>query len=364
MGYALLGLLLLCLLAVYAFMQRPEFGKRPGGKSLIRVRESRNYRGGQFRNLSRTPNLAKGANFFSVLYKFIFRKSERARPKGNIPFVKTDLMSLEAAEDAIVWFGHSSYFMQIGGKSILVDPVFSGSASPIAGTTESFAGSDAYGVGDLPQIDLLLLTHDHWDHLDYKTIIGLKPKVKNVLTGLGTGAHLRAWGYDANIIIEKDWYETANFGDLRFHVTPARHFSGRGLRRNGTLWVSFVLETRNRSIYIGGDSGFDAHFAEIGKRFGPFDLAILECGQYNHDWPYIHMLPEQIIPAAKALGAKAILPVHWGKFSLALHAWDEPVTKLTQYAAEARIPLWTPVIGEKINTDKPQEFSKWWETVD
>ncbi|RZJ65574.1 MAG: MBL fold metallo-hydrolase [Flavobacterium sp.] len=360
MLYALLSLILLFILAVYAFMQRAEFGKKPSAETLERIKKSPNFRDGQFQNLSFTPQLTEGSTMPKVLYKFLFNKNPRTKPKHRIPSQKTDLKRLDPNENVLVWFGHSSYFMQIDGLKILVDPVFSGSASPVNGTTNSFAGSDVYAVEDFPDIDLLLISHDHWDHLDYKTVAKLRPKIDTVLTGLGTGAHLKSWGYDPEKIIEKDWNESFEFKNARFHITPARHFSGRGFKRNGAIWVSFVLEIGNRKIYLGGDSGFDTHFAEIGEKFGPFDLAILECGQYNPDWRYIHMLPSEIIPAAKNLNTKALLPVHWGKFSLAPHAWDEPILKVSESVKGSGIDLWTPMIGEKVFVDNPGAFHQWW----
>lgn len=360
MLYVLFSLVLLFVLAVYAFMLRPEFGKKPSGKWRELIENSPNFKDGQFQNLSPTPQLAEDTNMAKVLYKFALQKNPRTKPKDKIPTEKTDLKNLDPNENVLVWFGHSSYFLQVDGIKILVDPVFSGSASPVAGTTRSFAGSDAYSVEDFPNIDLLLISHDHWDHLDYKTVLKLRPKVDTVLTGLGTGAHLKAWGYEASRVIEKDWYDSFTFRNATFHLTPARHFSGRGLKRNGAIWTSFVMITDNRKIYLGGDSGFDTHFAEIGNKFGPFDLAILECGQYNPDWRYIHMLPSEIIPAAVNLKTKALLPVHWGKFSLAPHAWDEPIIKVSESIKGSDIALWTPMIGEIVNLDTPQRFREWW----
>jgi L-ascorbate metabolism protein UlaG (beta-lactamase superfamily) len=362
--YYLLLLILVAAGLLFSFLNSSKFGALPSGKRLDYIQKAPNYEKGQFQNQSPTPNLAEDATLLSVMKKFFFGKSKANKPPGKLPSQKTDLHALVAGQNVLVWFGHSSYFMQLDGKKILVDPVFSGAASPIRSTTRSFEGSDVYTVDDMPEIDLLFLSHDHWDHLDYRTIARLKPKVKTIITGLGTGAHLEHWGFGAQMIIEKNWYDHVDLGQgFTVDFTPARHFSGRSFKRNAALWTAFVLQTPSKKIYIGGDSGFDKHFAETGERFGPFDLAILECGQYNSDWRYIHTLPEEMIPTAKALKAKVILPVHWAKFALALHAWDEPVKKLLANAAIADIPVWTPMIGEKINLDAPQVFSNWWETV-
>jgi L-ascorbate metabolism protein UlaG (beta-lactamase superfamily) len=255
--------------------------------------------------------------------------------------------------------------MQIDGKRFLVDPVLSGSASPVPWTVKAYKGTDRYTVDDLPPIDYLLISHDHYDHLDYETITKLKDKVKTVICGLGVGAHFEHWGYAADKIIESDWNNTISLdAGFKVHTTPARHFSGRGFTRNNTLWMSYVLQTPNTKIYIGGDSGYDTHFAEIGKQFGPIDLAILENGQYNVAWEAIHMLPDQVLQAAEDLKAKRLFPVHSSKFTLAMHSWDEPLIKVTELAKIQHLPLVTPVIGEMVNlNDTTQVFPEWWKGV-
>lgn len=360
----IIAFVIVFIIAIFAFMQQPKFGKMPSGERAEKIKNSPNFRDGKFQNLSFTPDLAEGETMYKVLKKFFFEKDKRSKPTDRMPSQKTDLHALNPNENVIVWFGHSSYFLQIDGEKFLVDPVFSGSASPIAATTRSFPGSDAYTVADFPEIDYLLISHDHWDHLDYDTVVKLKSKVGLVITGLGTGAHLGRWGFDPNTIIEKDWNEQIDLGNgFRINTVPARHFSGRGFKRNQALWVSFVLTTPTRKMFLGGDSGYDTHFAKIGADFGPFDLVILECGQYNESWKNIHLLPKEMIPAATDLKAKALMPVHWGKFSLALHAWDEPIIKVSEAAKAANLPLFTPMIGEKVDLDKPQIFTEWWKKV-
>ena len=275
------------------------------------------------------------------------------------------MLGLQPEEDVLIWFGHSSYFMQIDGKKILVDPVFSGSASPFSFMVKAFEGTDIYSAEDFPEIDYLFITHDHWDHLDYKTIIQLKSKINKIITGLGVGSHCERWGFEQNKIIERDWNQEIKFADgLTVHTNTSRHFAGRGLQRNNTLWSSFVLITPSYKIFIGGDSGYDSYFAEIGNKFGGFDLAILENGQYNESWKYIHMMPHEVLKAAKELNAKRLFPVHSGKFALANHTWKEPLRKITELNKNVRIPLVTPMIGEKVLLNlHEQKFSKWWENV-
>jgi L-ascorbate metabolism protein UlaG (beta-lactamase superfamily) len=266
----------------FVFIQNPKFGKLPSGVRLEAIKKSPHYKNGSFQNLSYTPVMTKDANYFDILTNFLFGKNKRNKPADLIPSVKTNLKDLDSSKDVLVWFGHSSYFMQIDGKTLLVDPVFSGSAGPFSFMIKAFNGTDVYDVADIPAIDYLIITHDHWDHLDYETVLKLKQKVKWIICPLGVGEHLEYWGFDKKVIIEKDWYEEINL-DSGFVVNtfPTRHFSGRGLTRNQSLWTAYVLQTPSFKVYIGGDSGYDRHFAEAGEKFGPFDLAILENGQSN-----------------------------------------------------------------------------------
>lgn len=363
----LLVLSLILVVTIYFFMRQPKFGKAPEGARLERIKQSPNYRDGQFQNRHHTPALAEGFGYAGVMWNFLFGKDKRSHPSDSLPSVKTDLLHLPADENVIIWMGHSSYFIQAEGRRFLVDPVLSGSASPLPGGTKSFRGADIYTVDELPPIDYLMITHDHYDHMDYTTLLQLRNKVSTVICGLGVGSHLEYWGYQPEKIIEKDWDETVALPDgFTAHVLTARHFSGRTFSRNNTLWVSFLLETPQRKIYIGGDSGYDTHFAEIGKRFGNIDLAILENGQYNAAWRYIHMFPEEVWQAAKELNAQRLLPVHSGKFVLGNHAWDEPLSRLSEAAAKNPngVQLCTPMIGEKLLLDSAtQACSTWWKNV-
>jgi L-ascorbate metabolism protein UlaG (beta-lactamase superfamily) len=359
------GMILLTIVAaILFFLNSSSFGSRPSENDLIKMRVSPHYRDGAFQNISHTPSLTEGASFFGVFKEFFIDQNKQKIPPAPLPSVKTDLLHLDPSKNILVWFGHSSYFMQIDGKKILVDPVFSGNASPVSFITKSFPGSDVYSVSDLPEIDYLFISHDHWDHLDHETILQLKPKVRKIITGLGVAAHFLYWGFDKKIIEEKDWNKEIHLDEgFTVNTVPARHFSGRGLKRNGSIWSSFVFNTPGKRIFIGGDSGYDIHFAEIGKQFGPFDLAILEDGQYDKNWKYIHMMPEQTVQAALDLRAKKLLPVHWGKFSLSNHAWNEPILRTKKEAAVKNLPLLHPMIGEEVNLDIDQAFENWWERI-
>ena len=363
--YSIVLTIIVLVLAVMVFLEQPKFGKKPTGARLAKIKASPNFKNGAFQNQSFTPQLTEGATIFSVLKKFFFEKKERRIPKDPIPSIKTDLLNLDRTKDVLIWFGHSSYFIQLDGKRILVDPVLSGFASPFSFSTKAFNGADIYKTKDIPVIDYLFISHDHWDHMDYETLTRLKPKIKKVICALGVGEHLQHWGYAENIINEADWNEEIILeNSFIVNIVPARHFSGRGLKRNGTLWASFVLQTPTMKIFIGADSGYDKHFAEIGKSLGPLDLAILENGQYDQSWKYIHMMPEEVLKAAQELRAKKLLPVHSSKFAIANHAWDEPLSKITELNKDANISLITPCIGEPVNLkDDAQEFTEWWKGI-
>jgi L-ascorbate metabolism protein UlaG (beta-lactamase superfamily) len=347
-------------------MLQPKFGKKPSGVRLQKIAQSPNYKNGAFQNLNHTPSLTEGASFYSVLKEFLFVKKERLKPKNIIPTIKTDLLKLKIQENVLIWFGHSSYFMQVDGKRILVDPVLSGAASPLSFTTKAFAGTDVYSTEDIPEIDYLFISHDHWDHLDYETIIKIKPKIKNIICGLGVGEHFEKWGFNPQNIIEQDWNESVILENgFIINTLPARHFSGRTFKRNTSLWLSFAFKTPNFNIYLGGDSGYDEHFSKIGKDFGPFDLAILENGQYDKSWKYIHMMPAEVLQAAKDLNTAMLFPVHSSKFALSNHQWDAPLKTITQANRSDTLKLITPKIGELvILKSEDQKFDFWWENID
>mgnify|MGYP003648068308 CR=1 FL=1 len=360
--------LILVLLVVFLviFLNQEKFGKRPSGKRLENLKNSPHYLKDSFDNLSDTPALTEGVSYYQALKELIFDKNKRKRPSHPIPSIKTNLLNVQPAENILVWFGHSSYFIQLDGKRILVDPVFSGHASPISFTTKAFEGSNIYGVEDMPEIDYLFITHDHWDHMDYDTLTGLRSKVNHVICALGVGAHLTYWGYKQEHITEKDWGEHFILEDgFDVQTVPARHFSGRGLKRNQTLWTSFALKTPSFNIFIGGDSGYDAHFKSAGDKLGPFDLVILENGQYDHKWKYIHMHPDEVVLAAKDLKGKRLLAVHSSKFSLSKHSWDEPLKKVSKISKIEDVSLMTPKIGEPVYLNDPdQKFTEWWQEID
>lgn len=336
------------------------FGKNPSGERLARIQQSPNYKNGSFNNLSHTPVMAEDSSFWKTLKSYL-NKPKDTRPPAPLPHQKTNLRQLGDEAPVIVWFGHSSYLLRIDGLNILVDPVFSNHAAPVSFMVKAYPGTDVFSVDDMPEIDLLVQTHDHYDHLDYASIKALMPNIKKVVTTLGTGAHFEYWGYAKEKIIELDWCDTASCYGLQLTAAPGRHFSGRGLTRGKTLWAGFVLQSSRHTLYLGGDSGYDTHFKAIGDQYGPFDLVLLECGQYNAHWPHIHMMPEETAQAAVDLQAKRLLPVHWAKFTLALHPWNDPIKRVVKKAAELQLPLTTPMIGEPVVLGKSYPDAVWWE---
>jgi len=339
------------------------FGENPSGTRLSDIEKSHNYKDRFFHNLSLTRLMADNSSLVKNLWKFM-NKPKATIPPKPLPSVQTDLKTIQSRNPVIVWFGHSSYFIRINGKNILVDPVFSGNASPFTFGAKSFAGTDVYNVEDFPEIDILILTHDHYDHLDSKTILKLKPKVKHIVTSLGVGSHLIYWGFNENSFTEFDWWDHKMIdGDIDIIAVPARHFSGRSLVRNKTLWSSFILISGGYRIFIGGDSGYDSHFRLIGEKYGPFDIALLESGQYNEQWPDIHMMPENTVQASRDLKASVLMPVHWGKFALGLHPWDEPVKRVLQKAKDLQVKVVTPLIGEPVILGETYPDKQWWNAL-
>lgn len=329
---------------------RPGFGRLPRGERLERIRRSPNYRDGAFRNRQPTALMTSGGGRFRTLWNYLTADRKGRYPEEPVPAVRTDLRGMPSSDNRMVWFGHSSYLLQLDGKSILVDPVFHW-AAPVPFVNRAFPGTELYAPADMPDIDCLVITHDHWDHLDYRTVKELRTRVKKVVCPLGVGAHFEYWGFDRNMLVELDWQECAALDTapaIRVHCLPARHFSGRGLISNKTLWASFLLETPSMKVYIGGDGGYGTHFAAIGREHPGIDLAILENGQYSDDWRYIHLLPRWLGQAAADLKAKRLVTVHHSKYALARHRWDEPLENELRAAEEYSLDLTVACIGEAV----------------
>ncbi|MGF1924122.1 MAG: MBL fold metallo-hydrolase [Bacteroidia bacterium] len=352
-------LLILLTFSVWV-LNLPVFGNSPTNGRLTKIKNLPNYLEGELKNESPTPTKPADVSYGEMILKLI-QGNKNGSPTSSLPFVTPNLNRSE--ELKITWFGHSSYFIQTQGKNILVDPVFSQKTSPFQFLgTKRFAGTDFISPEDFPELDLIIITHDHYDHLDYLSILKLKTKTSHFLTSLGVGEHLERWGIPTVQITELAWGESASpLLDFKFTATAARHFSGRKFKRNQTLWSSFVMQTKSNNVFIGGDSGYDNHFKEIGRKYGPFDIAILECGQYNSMWPLIHMLPEEAPQAALDLNSSILLPVHWGKFKLALHDWDEPIKRVAAESQRLNVKLVTPMLGESFFISSTIPSNAWWE---
>ncbi|WP_316829305.1 MBL fold metallo-hydrolase [Pedobacter aquatilis] len=359
----LIYIVVIIAILAYLILNLPVFGRLPKGSRLKAIQHLPNYKDGALQNLSVTPMQPEGVSFFEIFRKFLFGKHPGKIPSKPLNTIKPDLNTkAKGGAPEIIWFGHSSYLLKLNDKRILVDPVFSKAPSPFSFIgSKAFPGTDFVKAEDFKDIDILVITHDHYDHLDYQSILKIAPNAKTIVTSIGVGSHLEKWGISPDKINELCWDQSIALTDsLKFTAVPARHFTGRKFKRNQTLWSAFVLEADNYKLFIGGDSGFDTHFEQIGNTYGPFDIAFLECGQYDLMWPYIHMFPEQTVQAAIDLKAKILMPVHWGKFSLSMHPWTDPIERVTAEVEKKKVKLITPRLGETVilNSDFPTE--KWW----
>lgn len=340
----------------------PQFGASATGQRLERIESSSHYKNGRFQNLIETPMYGENTSIWQSMLKFI-KGGKNREPGTVIETVEFDYEMIPVKEVSVTWFGHSTILLQIAGKNILIDPVFSNHASPFAFTgPKAFAYSNIYHVEDLPKIDAVLISHDHYDHLDYETMRELKDKVNKFYVPLGLGAHMERWGIPKNHITELEWWDEIEFdNELLFACVPMRHFSGRGINdRNKTLWAGWVIKSNEHSVIHTGDSGYGDHFKQIGEKYGPFDLTMVECGQYNEGWPYIHMTPEQTIQAHIDLNGKLLLPIHWGRFNLSLHSWTDPIERASSASIQQNIDLIAPVPSQKVILSNPLAYYEWW----
>ena len=349
---------------IFYYVNRPEFGRLPSGARLEKILNSPHSFKDHFECLTPVQVMSNDAaekeNRIVATWKFLFGDKTGLVPPAPVPTAKTDLNSL-GDEDCAIWMGHSTIYLQLAGRKILLDPVFSAYASPIFFVNRAFDGSNIYSPEDFPALDVLAITHDHWDHLDYPTVKALKPKIKTVLCPLGVGEYFEQWGFDADKIIEEDWDSVIDLGHgLSAHILPSQHFSGRMLTQNPTEWCAFAFVTAARKIFCSGDGGYGSHFKDIGKKFGGFDLAFMENGQYNLAWHAIYMLPNETAQASEDIRAEKVVPIHGGKFALARHKWNAPYIDLIAESAGKNFELLTPRIGEQINFND-QKFSKWFE---
>lgn len=334
-----------------------------------RIAKSPNFIDGRAKNLEPMPSISSSLDNKKSMPKILFELFVNPNKPKFIPKEKSDFTN---TEDFIVWFGHSSYMLQIEDKRFLIDPVLLGNASPLPFINTPFPNTEI-DIESLPDIDYLIITHNHYDHLSKKTIKKLTKliSIKQAIVPLGVGKYLKSFGIDEEKIIELDWNENIKLGDMELFALSARHFSGRGIfDRDKSLWASFLLKTSEKNIFFGGDGGYGKHFREIGEKFGTIDLAILENGQYSEMWPSVHLFPQETLKAAKDLRTEVLMPVHNSKFKISFHDWDTPMRELDRLAQSdefRQIRLLTPKIGEVIPLQQVWQnnlhLPKWWEEV-
>ncbi|MEO9477586.1 MAG: MBL fold metallo-hydrolase [Cyclobacteriaceae bacterium] len=350
----------------YLFIKlSPQFGATIDGQALVRIEHSENYDHGEFQNLLPTGvgNLSL-RDYSKLMYDLLVKGSE-GTPTSPLPvrFGEGDLQDIDSLA-YITWFGHSAVLLEMEGKSILIDPMLGPASAPVSFTTKRFAYQNPININDIEEIDAVIFSHDHYDHLDYPTVMKIKDRVGHFYTPLGLGEHLKQWGVPETNITELDWWGTVNFGDIGLTAAPARHFSGRGITdRNKTQWASWIITGKHNNLYFSGDGGYADHFLEIGLRHGPFDFAMVECGQYNPLWSQIHMTPEETVQASIDLKAKKMMPIHWGAFKLAPHAWKDPILRVEKEAELKSVKITTPVIGERFSVNEDLN-EKWWNEVE
>ncbi|HEX7815248.1 MBL fold metallo-hydrolase [Dyella sp.] len=335
--------------------QRRALAQRYGG--------ALRWRDGRFRNVEHT----RVGSFGDAMKRYWQARGIRRTPRESLPTVKvrTDVLDGPASQTLrATWLGHSTVLVEIDGLRLLTDPVLSERASPFTFAGPKRFAPPALSVTQLPPLDAVLLSHDHFDHLDHATVLALAGRVPRFYTPLGVGQRLVRWGIDASKVVELDWWQEARLGPLTLAATPAQHFSGRSLiDGNSTLWASWSVLGSCERLFFSGDTGMHQGFDEIGERYGPFDLTLIECGAYNEGWPDVHMQPEQSVAAHRMVRGRTMMPVHWGTFDLALHRWDEPAERARALAAEQGVRLVQPRPGETVTPDSPM-LAPWWRALE
>jgi L-ascorbate metabolism protein UlaG (beta-lactamase superfamily) len=339
----------------------PQFGGRFTADHKKVYAQSPRWDGKIFVNQSKT-SVDVNLRTMPSLLKASFTGRKERNPKEKlavVPFEKT-IWEAGTEDFKFAWYGHSACIMKLAGKNILIDPMLGPDASPVGPfRTYRFSSNTLEIISTFPEIDAVLLTHDHYDHLDYESIKRLKTKVKHYYTALGVKRHLLRWNIPSDQITELDWWDTVEVGDVQIIFTPSRHFSGRGATdRAKCLWGGWVFLTPQSRIYWSGDGGYDTHFKEVGNKFGPFDWAFLECGQYYKLWTQIHLSPEEAVQAGIDVKAKYNVPVHWGAFTLAMHDWVDPVRRFVAKAEEEKQSVVIPKLGAIVSS--PKDFGSWW----
>lgn len=350
---------------VWTFLKlSPQLGGKPSIEQLEKYGLSPHRLNSFFQNQIETPMNNPDVSFSKTMRDFIFSDDCRV-PKVALPIHFVDKLSsvLNNEKVTVTWLGHSSVCIQFEGSTLFFDPMFGHRASPFRFLgPKRFNTNPAFDIKSVPPLDAIIISHDHYDHLDYWTIKVLKERTKKYLVPLGVAPHLLRWGVKTDMIEELDWGESFKINSqVEVIATPARHFSGRRLRdRNKTLWTSWVVRSERHRLYFSGDSGYGNHFFQIGSKYGPFDLTLLENGAYNNAWPNIHMMPEQTVQAHIDLKGQVLLPIHWAQFNLSLHPWTEPIERLLKESQNKNIHVATPLIGESFIVNEKIPSTTWW----
>ena len=356
--------LLLVLVLFVASENFAQFGESPSGDRLKRIRSSPNFNGERFVN-SLPSSIGNPGHFWEAVDKIFFGQQLR-KPEMKIPVVPLDSAAFASQPSSglrITWLGHSTVLVELDGFRILTDPVWSKRVSPFVFLGPARFFDVPIAIADLPPLDAVVISHDHYDHLDKNAVVTLAKTGVNFILPLGVGAHLEKWGIAAEQISELDWWDswTDHANRLQITATPARHFSGRGpLTGNHALWASWVITGPLKRVYFSGDTGPFPGFEDIGTRYGPFDISLVKIGAYHKGWPDIHLNPDQALDAQIALRGRLLQPIHWGTFNLAFHDWYEPAVWLLREAHELNIPIVIPRPGEPVDPAAPHEVQEWW----
>lgn len=342
-----------------------SFFRAPPGSRPERMKASPRFAAGTFHNPSGAAPGLKSGTTLATMGEF-FLGGQRRTPVAPLPSESPIERWTRPADSGLraTWLGHSTVLVEIDGCRVLTDPVWSDRASPVG-----FAGPKRFQpvpvpIQGLPPLDAVIVSHDHYDHLDRASILALLPSGVPFITSLGVGAHLESWGVPAARITELDWWESVEVGALTLTAAPSQHFSGRGPRdRNRTLWSSFAVRGPRRAFFFSGDTGLTPEYAEIRTRLGPFDLVMLEVGAFHPSWGTIHLGPENALQALALLGGGSFLPVHWGTFNLAIHAWDDPAETLLTLAPKQDVRLVMPRLGAPVEPGQVDRVEPWWREV-